>query len=356
MKTLLFSAFLAVAGSALFTETPAQLLIDLDGGVDDAVALFLAAKHPQIAKIVALTTVAGNTREANVYKNVMFLLKAMGQSYPVFRSQLEPKKPWTYTKNIFYYGLDGLGDLTCRKRDENYGQEETKSAAEAIVFYANKYLGKLDLVCLGPLSNVAAALAIDPQLGSKLNSVVIMGGSPTALGNAGPVSEFNLDYDPEAAKYVLENIPMTRWVTWEVGLSTTRSWEGWHSILEKHSLTAAGSSVRLSARSNCGVDDADGGVNLAALVLEMEKYLVEKWPNNGVVYCDPVAMFVYLFPKIAILKESKYYCTVETKGEFTRGMFLVDRGGFVPLTQTNCVVVEKVDIPQFWNHTAEALR
>ena len=97
----------------------------------------------------------------------------------------------------------------------------------------------------------------------------------------GPVSEFNLDYDPEAAKYVLENIPMTRWVTWEVGLSTTRSWEGWHSILEKHSLTAAGSSVRLSARSNCGVDDADDGVNLAALVLEMEKYLIEKWPNNG---------------------------------------------------------------------------
>ena len=61
----------------------------------------------------------------------------------------------------------------------------TKSAAEAIAHFANEYEGKLDLIVLGPLSNIAAAMAIDPDLGSKLNTVVVMGGSSTALGNAG---------------------------------------------------------------------------------------------------------------------------------------------------------------------------
>ena len=67
----------------------------------------------------------------------------------------------------------------------NHLSSQTRSAAEAIVHFAHQYEGQLDIVALGPLSNIAAAMAIDPDLGAKLNSVTVMGGSPTALGNSG---------------------------------------------------------------------------------------------------------------------------------------------------------------------------
>ena len=95
----------------------------------------------------------------------------------------------------------------------------------------------------------------------------------------GPVSEFNIDYDPEAAKYVLENLPKTRLVTWEIGLSTERSWKSWHDILRRQQ-GATQLSLKLGSRPNCGVDE-EQNVSLSALTMLMEQYLIKKWPNNG---------------------------------------------------------------------------
>ena len=93
------------------------------------------------------------------------------------------------------------------------------------------------------------------------------------------MSEFNIDYDPEAAKYVLENLPKTRLVTWEIGLSTERSWKSWHDILRRQQGPTQ-HSLKLGSRPNCGVDE-EQNVSLSALTMLMEQYLIKKWPNNG---------------------------------------------------------------------------
>ena len=95
--------------------------------------------------------------------------------------------------------------------------------------------------------------------------------------------------------------------------------------------------------------------DLSALVLRMENNLARRWPELGVVFCDELAMFGFLFPDLAILKESKEFATVETKGEFTRGMLVVDRRHLLH-RRPNCAIVQKVDVHRFWRMMIQALR
>ena len=95
------------------------------------------------------------------------------------------------------------------------------------------------------------------------------------------MSEFNFDYDPEAAKYVLENLPKTRLVTWEICLSTARPWKEWHDILTRQIGPGQDDPSQLAQQPNCGVEKGKD-VSLSALTILMEQYLIKKWPKNGI--------------------------------------------------------------------------
>lgn len=171
--------------------------IDCDPGVDDAVALFLADRLPQL-EIVGISTVAGNAALPTVTRNALQLCELMGKSYPVYRGA---KKPLLreYNAAESFHGADGLGGAVL---PEPTLTARAESAWDALYAAAKRHEGALELIVLGPMSNVATAFAKYPALPRLLRRVLFMGGSATH-GNCTPCAEFNVYSDPEAAQLVL---------------------------------------------------------------------------------------------------------------------------------------------------------
>ena len=176
------------------------LLIDTDPGIDDALALLLAWGSPE-ARVEVVTTVAGNVPvdvgTANVRRLIALRrpepppLLAVGAAQPLGRS---------LTTATRYHGEDGLGDL-----DDwpPLDQETFPDAVETIVATARRLSGGMTLVALGPLTNLALALAEDLAALNGVGRIVAMGGAVDVPGNVTPTAEFNMHVDPEAASRVL---------------------------------------------------------------------------------------------------------------------------------------------------------
>ncbi len=176
------------------------VIIDTDPGIDDALALLLAWGSPEM-DVEALTTVAGNVAVDIATRNAFRLLElrqpfrvpavAVGAAAPIDR----PLR--TATR---YHGEDGLGDLP--DWPPVAGTPATVGATELIVDAARRHGRRLTLVALGPLTNVALALAADPRALAQIGRLVVMGGAVDVPGNVTPTAEFNMHVDPEAAARV----------------------------------------------------------------------------------------------------------------------------------------------------------
>ncbi|MCP4419280.1 MAG: nucleoside hydrolase, partial [Chloroflexi bacterium] len=169
-------------------------------GVDDAQAILMAAAHPN-ATIAAILAVGGNVGLEHTLRNSLTLVEMVGQEIPVFPGC---DKPFVIFQEdaAFVHGQDGLGDVGFVPKTR---QPETEHAALALTRMANEAPGAYTLVAIGPLTNIAVALKLDPALPTKLKRLVIMGGAVTAHGNTSNVSaEFNIYHDPEAAHVVFE--------------------------------------------------------------------------------------------------------------------------------------------------------
>ena len=175
------------------------LLIDTDPGVDDALALLMAFHDPQ-HEVVGLTIAAGNVGLEYTVANALKLCEVADVDIPVFAGcaapLLHPARDAAYV-----HGRDGFGDI-------NYAaarrKAQTEHAALAILRLSHEHAGRLLLVTLGPLTNVALALKLDPTLPQRVARCVVMGGAVTAHGNLSPAAEFNIAFDPEAAHIVFE--------------------------------------------------------------------------------------------------------------------------------------------------------
>lgn len=190
------------------------LLIDTDPGVDDALALLMAFNSPA-HDVVGLTIAAGNVGLQHTVRNALKLCEvAQREDVPVFAGcpgpLLFPARDAAYV-----HGRDGFGDTgyTAAAR-----QADAEHAALAILRLSNRYAGRLLLVALGPLTNLALALKLDPGLPERIGRLVVMGGAVTGHGNITPAAEFNVYFDPEAARIVFEGFPRFDLCDWEATL------------------------------------------------------------------------------------------------------------------------------------------
>lgn len=280
---------------------PEPLIVDTDAGVDDALALMLALAHPD-AEVAAVTAVGGNVPLAHVVPNVFEVLHVMGaEGVPVFPGARDPLLPGERVHATEFHGSDGLGDYPERRAEV---RPEREPAAAAIGRLARERPGELTLVALGPLTNLALALRLEPELPRMLRGLVIMGGAHAARGNTPRwAAEFNFYYDPEAAQMVVQAFEELTLVTWETTLAHPLSWS------EHEALAALG-----TPRARF----------YAAITRTTRSFLEEKG-LPGLLIPDPLAMAAALEPGLVTLVE-QHRGWVETCGIHTRGQLVLDHG------------------------------
>ena len=186
------------------------LLIDTDPGVDDALALLMAFHDPR-HDVVGLTIAAGNVGLEHTVRNALKLCEIVGSDVPVYAG-CEVPLLHPALDAAFVHGRDGFGDTGYVPSTRG---AETEHAALAILRLSHEYAGRLLLVALGPLTNLALALKLDPTLPRRVARCVVMGGAVTAHGNMTPAAEFNIYFDPEAAHVVFEGFPRVEIADWE---------------------------------------------------------------------------------------------------------------------------------------------
>mmetsp|Transcript_17422 Transcript_17422/g.37632 ORF Transcript_17422/g.37632 Transcript_17422/m.37632 type:complete len:358 (+) Transcript_17422:73-1146(+) len=298
--------------------------IDCDAGVDDAQGLILALCDPN-TNVLGISCVHGNVGVDKVALNVARVLTACGrEDVPLYVGAPEPLIS-PLRDATYFHGEDGLGDapdVPPRPEEVTKGVDPGNGVLKMLEVVQQRR-GNVTLVALGPLTNVALAVKLDPQLPSLVKELVIMGAAE-AVGNTGPTAEFNFLCDPEAARLVLQKFPRSVIVSWECTEKHYVPWEvadAWFGLDTPKARFLAG----INAKS-------------------YEKMKSPKRAAPGWVTCDPVAVAVAVQPGL-IKAVRSVYCEVEVQGSgITRGMSVFDWRGSLG-RPANVDLVTDIDIP-----------
>ncbi len=276
------------------------LLIDTDTASDDAVALIMALRSPDV-EVAAITVVAGNAGVEQAVQNALFTAELCGSSVPVFMGAAAPliRPP---EDAVWFHGQDGLGDHGYRPQTRTASQG---FAVDAMVQTISENPG-IEVIMLGPLTNLALSLAQAPQIARNVSRCVVMGGAPCCEGNVTPAAEFNFWVDPEAARRVMRSHLPIEMIGWQLSRGAAVV-----NAAEIQQLLALGTAFAdFAVRSN---DTA------------LEAFKVQTG-EEGIALPDPVAMAILLDPSI-VLAASHHYIDVQIDSGLTRGMSVVDRLG-----------------------------
>lgn len=203
-----------------------KVIIDTDAGLDDALAIFmaLAAHKRKEIEVIAITTVHGNTEVHNVNNNVLRILETANllKQIPVYSGATKSLvHPFKFDEDPFH-GLDGFGDANLPNPPPSISHLQEEHAVLALLNLTKKYSNKVVLTALGPVTNLALAIRLDPSFLSRLADIYIMGGNTTGEGNITVSGEFNFACDPEAARVVFEEVQKPIHLTpWEICLYQT---------------------------------------------------------------------------------------------------------------------------------------
>ncbi|NIZ10880.1 nucleoside hydrolase [Pseudooceanicola sp. HF7] len=176
-----------------------KLIIDTDPGVDDALAILYAALHPGI-QLVGLTTVFGNVTVEQATRNALCLVERAGLDVPVAEGAGKPLELPPFEPAAIVHGPEGFGDIPAPVVS---GKALEETAAEFLVRMARETPGEIVLCPIGPITNVAEAIRLDPDFATNIKSIVFMGGALDARGNVSGVAEANTWHDPHALDIVL---------------------------------------------------------------------------------------------------------------------------------------------------------
>ena len=274
------------------------ILIDTDTASDDAVALIMALRSP-LVRLAAITVVAGNVPVEQATRNALCAVELCGANVPVYRGAAAPlQRPLELA--TWFHGMDGLGDRGYAPRSATVTPGD---AVDAIIATALANPG-LEVITLGPLTNLATALAREPKIIAHISRCVVMGGAACTEGNVTPAAEFNIWVDPEAARVVfLSGLPIEM-VGWE---------------LSRYDAALSITDIEEVLALNTPLADFAIGCNARA----RQAYL-EQTGEHGISLPDPIAMAVLLDPKL-VLESSQHFVDIETQSPLTRGMTVVDR-------------------------------
>lgn len=305
-----------------------KLIIDTDAGVDDAQAILMALAHPH-TQVAAITMAAGNVPLAAVAKNVPRVLDVCDADVPFFAGADVPLVT-SPVDAADVHGDDGLGnaDIPLSAR-----QVQSEHGALALIRLINQAPHTYEVIALGPLTNLALAVRLEPTLPDKIKRLVIMGGTIAARGNTTALAEFNFYADPEAAQIVLEAFgrrqPLPQLISWETTLAHALTWDWYESW--------------------CG-----RGTSASEFVRKISESFAVRLRAYGLAYYalpDPLAMAVLLEPDL-IEEQNAYHAAVELAGQYARGQLMVDyrppvkgltRDGQTP----NLSIIEKVNLDGF---------
>ena len=297
--------------------------IDTDTASDDAVAILMALRWPDV-EVEGISVVSGNVPVEMGARNARYTVELCGLETPVYLGLDRPllREP-SYA--YFFHGEDGMGNM-------NYPQPQqplaSKHAVEAFIQAVHAAPGELILVTLGPLSNIAAALRIAPDLAEKIPMCYVMGGAAACLGNVTPAAEYNIWVDPEAAQIVFHSgIPILM--------------VGWEHCRAEANLDETGMAYVRSL--NTPFADFTLDCNASAVKTNRE------WLGDpGLPLPDPITMAIALDPSICT-RRGKHFVDVETESELTRGMTVVDELGVLN-RDPNIEVCWEIDV-QRWKET-----
>ena len=297
-----------------------RLIIDTDPGVDDAHAILLALAHPDV-QVEAITTVSGNVSIDLTTANALKILDVAEKDIPVYRGCERPLINMPHYA-AYVHGDDGLGDCGIPASQK---QAQAEHAVQALVRLANENPGELTLVAIGPLTNLAVALRLDPDLPMKFKGLVIMGGAIYSKGNAGSLSaEFNIHTDPEAAQIVFSAWPMLTLLSWETTLAHVFSRE----VLDRF--------------FNLGTPRAKFFHDTNQKILG---FIRDRLGGDMLFAPDGLALAAAIEPGI-ITKAEKKYVTIELHGAHTRGQTVIDWFNTTK-KQPNVEIIHAVDQERF---------
>lgn len=285
------------------------IVIDTDPGVDDALALMLALRSPEV-RVDLITTVAGNVPVDQGTDNACRLLALLGvDPWPtVVRGADRPLQQPLHTATHIH-GDDGLGGLTRLMRDDGTPRfplpdmthrQIGQQAAQHLIERVEAEGSALTIVALGPLTNVAQAILQAPDTMQRLGHLIIMGGAVAVPGNVTPTAEFNIFVDPHAAAIVATSGIRMTWVT----LDITRQTHLTKALIDQHM--------------------ADQHTAQALAIRQLTQAWFEgPGPHPGVPLHDPLAMAVAIDPEVVSCMSLPL--NIETQGEHTLGMTVADR-------------------------------
>ncbi|WP_127519841.1 nucleoside hydrolase [Mesorhizobium sp. Z1-4] len=303
-----------------------RMIIDTDTAADDSFAILIGLLHPQ-AKLEAVTIVAGNVDFDQQIENALITIEAAGRGgeVPVFPGARVPlMRPWRGAKA---HG-DGKGNHDFPKPKQ---KPEAEHAANALVRIVNENPGQIDIVAIGPLTNLATAIALDRDFPSKVRELRIMGGCDNSVGNITAAAEYNFYVDPEAAEIVLQAGFNTTIVTWTLTLS--------HALWSKEQLDRI-------ARKKTKLSEFFTILDTPNLAYNQTKDIM------GSTHPDSLNAMLLVRPDL-VKSESRKFVSVETVSEMTRGYSLFDHRP--ERNAPNATVIHDVDAEGFYEAFSELL-
>ncbi len=302
-----------------------KIILDCDPGHDDAIALLLAARHPEI-ELLAVTTVAGNQSVDKTTRNALRICTLAGIDVPIARGMDRPliNDP-EYAADI--HGESGLDGPDLPEADR---EPVSQHAVDLLIERLLNSDGEITLVPTGPLTNIAAAIRREPAILPKIKGISLMGGS-IGLGNVTPAAEFNIFFDPEAAAIVFRcGRPITV------------------CPLEVTHQAVATTEVRARLKAI--------GKPVATYVAELFDFFgqtyKEKFGYEAPPVHDPCAVAVVA--EADLIRGHQMHVEIELAGKWTRGCMVCDVHNTLK-QEVNARVGFDLDAQKFWDRTIDVL-
>uniref|UniRef100_A0A182QG45 Inosine/uridine-preferring nucleoside hydrolase domain-containing protein n=1 Tax=Anopheles farauti TaxID=69004 RepID=A0A182QG45_9DIPT len=301
-------------------DGPRRVILDLDGGGDDAWALvmLLANEWRYNICLQAVTCVHGNARVPDVVVNVMRILESLNRlDVPVYVGVNEPLLTPGPNRNEshFFWGDNGFGDVDFG-HPPSMDALQPVHAVERMNALFHQYPNKISLLAVGPLTNVALLYKMYPETRDKIAGVYILGGNRHGVGNTAGTAEFNFFRDPEAAHIVLNNSPMPVHVF------------PWETVLV-HTFPTRWRFEAFEQTTNPAIEVLNG--------VEYEVYAEEEtWTP-----CDMFVAAVFLNTSILQTVQS-YRAEIELQGSVTRGMMAILHH-VKDVSKHNVIVIDRID-------------